>query len=122
MIANGTGSISGGIGHTNQWFNGILYEFEYYQINSSYKKISSLIKLDIANGTSSEIPNIATDAPASTEVSMSVAPDYLTGLSERNYGYFTMTSSNEKTVLGWLMEMKRNPIDKIAKVTLLEKA
>jgi len=118
----GTGSQSGGIGYPSQWFNGILYEFEYYQINSSYEKISSLIKLDIANGTSSEIPNIATDAPASTELSMSAAPDYLTGLSERNYGYITMTSPNGKTVLGWLMDMKRNPVDRITKIKLLEKA
>ncbi|GAF76901.1 unnamed protein product, partial [marine sediment metagenome] len=34
----GTGSQTGGIGYPSQWFNGILYEFEYYQINSSYKK------------------------------------------------------------------------------------
>ncbi len=41
---------------------------------------------------------------------------------ESNYGYLTVTSPNAKTVTGWLMEIKRNPVDRIAKVKLLEKA
>ena len=53
---------------------------------------------------------------------MSAAPVYLTGLSERNYGYITINSPKGKTGLGWVMKMKRNPVNKITRLTLLEKA
>jgi len=43
-------------------------------------------------------------------------------LPSLNYGYITMTSPNGKTVSGWLMDMKRNPVDRITKIKLLEKA
>jgi len=43
-------------------------------------------------------------------------------LGSLNYGYITMTSPNGKSVSGWLMDMKRNPVDRITKIKLLEKA
>lgn len=39
----------------------------------------------------------------------------------KNYGYFSATSPKGKQVSGWLMNMKRSPINRIAKLRLLEK-
>lgn len=40
---------------------------------------------------------------------------------EKNYGYFTETSPLGITKSGWLLNMKRSPINRIAKLRLLEK-
>lgn len=39
----------------------------------------------------------------------------------KNYGYFTETSPKGVTKSGWLLNMKRSPINRIAKLKLLEK-
>jgi hypothetical protein len=42
--------------------------------------------------------------------------------AEQNYGYIKVTSPKDgKQVGGWLMKMKRSPLNKIAKFTLLER-
>jgi hypothetical protein len=38
-----------------------------------------------------------------------------------NYGYFSVDSPNGLSKSGWLLNMQRNPIDRIAKLKLLEK-
>ena len=40
----------------------------------------------------------------------------------KNYGYFTVTSPRGETKTGWLMNLKRSPVDRIAKIKLLERA
>lgn len=64
----GTGSQSGSVGHTNQWFNGTMCSFEYYEIDENYNKIAELIEWDINNGSAMQILNIAPDAPQYTEI------------------------------------------------------
>jgi len=64
------------------------------------------------------IANEGADAPASSGLTFNLLPIY----QNNNYGYLTVTSPNAKTVAGWLMEAKRNPVDRIAKIKLLEKA
>ncbi|MCH7826430.1 MAG: hypothetical protein IIC75_00415 [Bacteroidetes bacterium] len=63
------------------------------------------------------IANEGNNAPASSGLTLNSLPTY----ENRNYGYITMTSPNAKTVSGWLMKIKRNPVDRIAKIEILEK-
>ena len=65
------------------------------------------------------ISNEGADAPVSSGLVFNLLPDYSDNI---NYGFITVTSPNAKTVSGWLMKIKRNPVNRIAKVELLEKA
>jgi hypothetical protein len=40
----------------------------------------------------------------------------------KNYGYFSVTSPNGEAKTGWLKNIKRSPVDRIAKITLIERA
>jgi len=44
------------------------------------------------------------------------------GLSEKNYGYISVTDPDGNTKQGWVMELKYNPVDQIGDFQLLKKA
>ena len=76
-----------------------------------------IVKFNLTERQGNNIENEGDSAPVSTNASYAVLPSFSDDL---NYGYLTVTSPNDKTVSGWLMEIKRNPVDRIAKVKLLE--
>lgn len=83
---------------------------------------NEIIKYSYKDGNFTLVPNSGDDRVSNSELTWvgtgvyANIPDSLI-----NYGYITMTSPNAKTVSGWLMKIKRNPVDRIAKIELLER-
>jgi len=86
-----------------------------------------VINWNFNNGDDIDIRNSALNKIVNSSLTWGQSPsgpgaNYdIIGVLDTNYGYFTVTSPRAKVVTGWLMEIKRNPVDRIAKIQLLER-
>ena len=78
-----------------------------------------IVKFNLTEKQGNNVVNEGDSALSGTNASYIVLPQFL----NTNYGYISATSPRDGTEKsGWLMKMKRSPLNKIANLTLLEKA
>ena len=122
VLLNSSILILGGITSTNKLGVGSLTTNDLHVGNYEYISIINglghdIIKYNFSNGGDDKIPNSGVNAPLNSDLLWVGDSDYL----HLGYGYFSQTSPNGRETTGWLLNMKRNPIDRIAKIKVLER-
>lgn len=101
---------------------GNISSVELNKTDASGNILSKLIQIDFRSNNVRSLPNKAQNAPISTSMKWIDTGAFASYLDESlSYGFFTVTSPKAKIVTGWPLKITRNPIDKIAKLRLLER-